>query len=192
MVLHIGYILTIFLFGLVIYILVRDFEYIACVSRSQIPFVSSTRVLRAAVVNEINKNYAYAKSVCDIGGGYGGLARYVARKCDVQVISLENMPFSYGVARGLDFLSCADSKTLFVDAFKYLDNKQVRFDIGIAYLGPSVNHILAQYISRFDALITLDVPIDGLKPTRIIDVGHGYTTYGIRHKFPHKLFVYES
>ena len=65
----------IFLAGMVVYIWLKAVDYLCCIFvLHQIPFVHSDRRLRDAVVNEI-LNLGAVKSVCEIGGGYGGLAR---------------------------------------------------------------------------------------------------------------------
>ncbi|MBP5364100.1 MAG: class I SAM-dependent methyltransferase [Alphaproteobacteria bacterium] len=164
-------------------------EYLWCVHHGQIPCVSSSKYLRHALVKEIEKHFPTATSLCDIGAGYGGLARYVAKHSDMMVVALENMPFTITVARMMNFITRSRVKIIKCDAFKYLKSSP-RFDIGVAYLGPNVNPRLAEYKNQFDTIITFDVPIEKLKPTRIIDVGHGATPYGHK-KYPHKLFVYD-
>ena len=172
-----------------LYVLVSRGEYMWCVFHNQIPCVSSAKCLRRALVNEMKKHFSHATSICDIGAGYGGLARYIAKHCDVSVVALENMPFTIFVARAINFITKSRVQTIKCDAFQYLKTAP-HFDIGVAYLGPNVNHRLAEYKRHFDVIITFDVPIDKLTPTRVINVGHGSTRYG-RHKYPHKLFVYD-
>ena len=172
-----------------LYLIITRSEYIWCVFHNQIPYVASSKYLRRALVTEINKHFPNATSICDIGAGYGGLARYIAKKCDMTVVALENMPFTITMARVMNFVTHSRAKIVRCDAFKYLKTSP-KFDIGVAYLGPTVNHRLAELKDSFDVIITFDVPIDKLKPTRIIDVGHGTTRYGNR-KYPHKLFVYD-
>ena len=180
------------LLGLEVYVLMYVIEHIRCIYiNKQIPFVPSAGVLRAAVANEICKNYPNVKTMCEIGSGYGGLARYVAKSADVTVTALENMPFTFFIARVLSVFSCAKVQNVRCDAFEYLKNYDGIFDVGVAYLGPHVNHKLADILDKFRFLIVLDTPIPQIKPVRIVDVGHGYTRYG-RYKYPHKLFVYET
>ncbi|MBO7643063.1 MAG: class I SAM-dependent methyltransferase [Alphaproteobacteria bacterium] len=172
-----------------LYIFVSAAEYFWCIFHNQIPYVASSKYLRRALVNEIDKHFPHATSLCDIGAGYGGLARYVAKHRKISVVALENMPFTITVARIINFITRSRVQIIKCDAFEYLKTSP-RFDIGVAYLGPNVNHRLAEYVDKFNVIITFDVPIDGLKPTRIIDVGHGNTRYGF-HKYPHKLFIYD-
>ena len=178
------------LLGFEAYVLMYAIEHIRCIYiKKQIPFVPSADVLRVAVANEICKNYPNAKTICDIGSGYGGLARYVARSGDFTVTALENMPFTFFIARVLSVFSCAKVQNVRCDAFEYLKKYDGVFDVGVAYLGPHVNHRLVDILDKFRVLIVLDAPIPQIKPVRIVDVGHGYTRYG-RKVYPHKLFIY--
>ena len=172
-----------------LYVFIACGEYIWCIFHNQIPFVHSSKYLRRAVVDEINENFPNATSACDIGAGYGGLAHCIARHCDMHVVALENMPFTITVARAINLISRPRIQIIKCDAFEYLKSSP-HFCIGVAYLGPTVNYRLAEYKNKFDAIITLDVPIENLNPTRVVNVGHGATRYG-RHKFPHKLFIYD-
>ena len=179
------------LVGLEIYWLLRMVEFIwAGYIKRQIPFVASDNKLRMAVINEIKKDYPEYKTMCEIGSGYGGMARAVARGCGMRVTALENMPFTYFVARVLDFVSGARGvKTLRVDAFKWLGEYDGVFDIGLAYLGAGVNDRLIDYMHRFRVLFVLDVPMSNMVPVRVVDIGGGFTRYGDK-KYPHKLFIY--
>lgn len=179
----------IFIALLELYIFISSAEYIWCVFYNQIPYVASSKHLRRALVTEIRKHFKDATSLCDIGAGYGGLARYVANNHDMSVVALENMPFTITMARIINFITRSNVQIIKCDAFEYLVTAP-KFDIGVAYLGPNVNYRLAKYTDKFNMLVTFDVPIEKLKPTRIINVGHGATSYG-RHRYPHKLFIYD-
>ncbi len=183
------YLFVVALFVLVLYLVLKAVEYSFCVFRGQIPFVPSAGRLRRAVANEINLHYADMQTACDIGAGYGGLARCISRRCRKRVWALESMPMTAAILWMLNIFTFGRVKTVWCDAFEYLQASD-GFDIGVAYLGPGVNGRLANYADKFRVLITLDVPVDGLCPVRTIDVGHGFTRYG-RKKFPHRLFVYE-
>lgn len=179
---------------LIVYLTLFCFEYNVCIARGKIPFVASRHIHRRAIANEINNHYSNMKTACDIGSGYGGMSRYIARRCKMNVVGLENMPMTALIAKIGDIFSHGRTKTIWCDAFKYLDTSD-GFDIGIAYLGPYTNNIIGKYRNKFRVIITLDVPIKSMHPTRTIALGHGHTTYGrIGHtkKFPHKLFIYET
>ncbi len=184
-----GYLIAAIIFFAIVYIFCRTTEHVACLWRHQIPFVPSNEILRDAVVKEILAHYPNMKTVCDLGSGYGGLARKIARKCNMNVTAIENMPFAMCMSKFMDFITRTKSKTVWCDAFEYLENGD-GFDIAVAYLGPGINDRLAEYTDKFRVLITLDVPVDGLSPARTIDMGRGATYYGTK-KFPHKLFIYE-
>ncbi len=182
------------IFGLIafidVYFFIKITEYLYCaIILKQPPFVPSSRYLRYALVKEIHKRYSNCRVACDIGSGYGGLARFVARQCGCRVVALENMPFS-AVVSWLNNAFCPSVRTVYRDAFKYLANTDEIFDVGIAYLGPDYVSQLLRYKKRFRVLITLDFEIPEMRPVRIIDVGHGMTRYnGVL--YPHRLFVYE-
>lgn len=184
-----GIIITAGLFIAIVYLFLKNMEYIACLWRGQIPFVPSARGLRRAVVHEINTHYPQMKTACDIGAGYGGLARKIARECNMDVTAIENMPLCARISKIGNAMSRAKCRTVHADAFEYLRTAP-KFDIAVAYLGPGVNDRLAEFQNKFRVLITLDVPVHGLTPVRTIDAGPGATRYG-REKYPHKLFVYE-
>lgn len=183
------YLIICLIFIIELYIVLYGAEYIWCVLHNQIPFVHSSKYLRRALIAEIQKQFPDATSACDIGAGYGGLARYIARHCDMSVVALENMPFTITVAHIIKFITHSRVQIIKCDAFEYLKSSP-HFDIGVAYLGPSTNHRLSEYKDTFNVIITFDVPVEKLKPTRVIDVGHGHTNYG-QYKYPHKLFVYD-
>lgn len=186
-------ILTVFMWAFVAYKLIQNIERFRCVFiRRQIPFVPSERALRRETVREILSHYPRAKTVVEIGAGYGGMARTVARKTGAQVYAIENMPFTFFMLRTLNWLTCARKCTAIrADAFKYLTTTRRHFDIGIAYLGPTINKRLKKFAQKFDVIITLDAPIAGLPPTRTVDLSrYGFTRWD-RVPYPHMLFVYE-
>ena len=175
-----------------LYLAVKFFEYVYCANiRHQPPLVASNQHLRQCVVEQILKYYKKSKNICEIGSGFGGLARSVAKQTKSNVYALENMPFSALVSKTADKLSqCKNNKTIWCDAFKYLENTDIKFDVAVAYLGPTATPILQRYKDKIKVLISLDFEIKNLNPIRIIDVGHGYTIYK-RTIYPHRLFVYE-
>lgn len=128
-------------------------------------------------------------SVCDIGSGYGGMARMISRRCKMSTVGLENMPFAALVSKTKDIITFSHNKTVWCDAFEYLAQSD-GFDIAVAYMGPGFNEYLYKYQDKFRVLITLVIPADNMIPTRIISLGHGHTRYG-RHLYPHKLYVYD-
>lgn len=170
----------------------KFFEYIYCAHiRHQPPLLSSNKILRQYVVEHILTEYPDAMNICEIGSGFGGLARTIARKCHKNVIALENMPFSAFISKGADILTCQrNNHTIWCDAFKFLDNTNIKFDIAIAYLGPKLTPKLYQYKDKIKVLISLDFEIPDIKPKRIIDLDCGSVIYGGK-KYPHKILIYE-
>ena len=170
----------------------KFFEHVYCTNiRHQPPLVVSSDYERHFVIEQIKTKYIGAKNICDIGAGFGGLARAVARNTNAKVYALENMPFSAFVSKMLDKLCrCKNNETIWCDAFKFLDKTDIKFDVAIAYLSPTAMQMIKRYKNKIDVLISLDFEIEGLKPKSVIDVGKGYTSYN-RIKYPHRLFVYD-
>jgi len=174
-----------------IFLAIKFFEYVYCANiRHQPPMVASNNALRRTVIKEIKTHYPHVKNIVEIGSGFGGMARTVARKTHAHVYALENMPFSVFVSKTLDYLSlCRNNKTVWCDAFQYLNDTDKKFDIAIAFLGPTLTPKLKKYKNKIDVLISLDFEIQKLSPTHIIEIGHGYTIYK-KVKYPHRLFIY--
>ena len=166
-------------------------EYVyAAFIKKQVPFSPSHPQSRTAIVQQIKTFYPDAVSVVDIGAGYGGLARYVAKKLNTDVLALENMPWCAFVSRILGVFAGGRVKTIYCDAFDFLNKYQDRFDVAIAYLGPIDSKKLLKYKKKLKVLISITFEISELKPVRVIDLNCGGVLFnGV--KYPHKLFVYE-
>ncbi len=175
--------------GYILYAFWNIWKYMFAFAKHQVPLVPSPKILRQAVIAEIHTHYPDMQTACDIGGGYGAMSRQIARECGMRTTSIENMRIVAFFSHVIDRITKSNSATVCADAFEYL-NSCDGVDIAIAYLGPGINDRLAQYSNKFRVLITFDVPVGGLNPTRVIDLHRGCTRYG-RKKFPHKLFVYE-
>lgn len=123
-------------------------EYFYCaVIRHQPPNVSTTRHLRQYVVNEIISNYPDAKKICELGSGFGGLARVIARNTKADVYALENMPFAAFVSKIIDILSgCKKNHTIWTDVFEYLKNEH--FDVVVAYLSSTVTPKIYEHTEK--------------------------------------------
>ena len=182
-----------FLVLVCVFELLRNIEHIfATFVKKQVPWVPSIRPLRRAIINEICAHYPNAKTAVEAGAGFGGLARLVARKCDMRVYAIENMPFCLALMWVANKVTLARNVVIIpCDLFKYLAETDKHFDIGIAYMGPGVNNMFAKFADKFDVFITLDAPIRALKPVRTVDLSqYGFTRWhGEQH--PHKMFVYE-
>ena len=179
-------IFTIFEIFMMIYLI----EHFICIHvLHQVPFVTTPKQTMKLIVKEIIKNYPNTKYICEIGSGYGSMARFIGKKTGANIIALENMPFSVFFSKIADLFQ-TKSKTIKCDAFQFLSETKQKFDIGIAYLSPTASNELLKYKNKIKTLITLDFAINGLKPTKTINVGHGYTYYN--HKqYPHKIFIYD-
>ena len=156
----------------------------------QPPFVPSVNKLRKAAVEYIVEFYPNAKNIVEIGSGYGGFAREVAKNTNANVIGIENMPMAALVSFCADLFSKTKSKTVWCDAFDYLDKTDICFDVGLAYLGPDLTPELKKFSKKIKVLISLDFEIPELNPVKVIDLKCGYTIYN-RVRYPHKLFIYE-
>lgn len=178
----------------ILYKVIQNIERIICVFHfHQIPFVPSASKLRGAVLREICMYYPQAQTIMEIGAGYGGLARQIARRTNATVYAIENMPFSFAVLKMFNFIfRTRNCIAIRADAFKYIRKMRRHIDIGIAYLGPGINDKLRPYAKKFRVLITLDAPIRGLKPTRIVDLSKYGSTRWNGFVWPHKLFIYEN
>lgn len=185
------YLLVLVLVVVDIWLGIKFIEYVYCANvRHQPPFVPANKKMRHVVISEILSHYGNAATVCEIGAGHGGLARYIARHCNVRVVALENMPFAASVSKVLGILSWGRCQTVWCDAFEWLDKVPEPIDVAVAYLGPNLTPRLSKYGDKIKVLLSLDFEIPNMRPVRIIDVYDGYTIYGGK-KYPHRLFVYE-
>lgn len=174
-----------------VFLFFKFFEYAYCIiKKKQPPFVPSNNDLRMAVVKQINNHYKDAKLICEVGSGFGALSRYIAKNTNAEVIGLENMPLSAFFSKFLDFLSDSDSKTIWCDAYEYLDKTDKKFDIVVAYMGPEYTNRLKKYNDKIKVIISLDFEMNNMKPNRVIDLGGVATIYN-RKKYPHRLYIYE-
>ena len=163
--------------------------YVAIFVYHQPPYVSTTKKNQKKLVQYINEHYPNAKYICEIGSGYGRMARYIGKHTNANVIALENMPISAFFSKTADLFQ-NKSKTIKCDAFEYLKNTDKKFDVAVAYLSPRYTTELSKFKNKFKVLISLDFESECMKPTETIDAGPGYTLYDNK-KYPHKIFIYE-
>ena len=174
-----------------LYLAFKCIEFIYCAFiRRQPPLVSSTTKMRKVVIEQIKQTCPVAKNICEIGSGFGGLARMIAKNTNADVYALENMPFSAWVSKVCDKLFCKNNKTIWCDAFKFLDNTDKQFDVAVAFLGPKLTPQMQKYANKIDVFISLDFEIPNLVPIYVIEIPGGYTEYNHK-KYPHRLFVYK-
>ena len=186
------YTLLIFFILLDAYLIIKFIEYVFAANVfHQPPLLASNDTLRQLVIEQIVKHYPKSKNICEVGSGFGGLARKIANNTNANVYALENMPFSAFISKLSDFITFTkNNKTIWCDAFDYLAKTNIKFDIAVAYLGPDSTEKLLQYKNKFNVLISLDFEIPHTKPKYIIDMGYGATIY-LGKIYPHKVFVYE-
>ena len=174
-----------------VYLAFRFIEYAWCSGvKHQPPLVFSTKKMRMAVVEQIKLYCQNAKNICEIGSGFGGLARMIAKNTNADVYALENMPFSAAVSNVCDILFCKNNKTVWCDAFKFLDNTDKQFDVAVAFLGPKMTPQMQKYANKIDVFISLDFEIPNVTPMRVVEISDGYTKYNNKI-YPHRLFIYK-
>lgn len=134
------------------------------------PQVPSGRKLREAVVAEINENFPDAKTIIDIGSCYGGLARKIAKaRPGAKVVAVERMLLAALISKSADRILRSESKTLWADAFGYME-KSEGFDVGVAYLLTPMMPRLEKLRHKFKTLIVLDFPLPNTKPSREVEL----------------------
>lgn len=166
-----------------IVILSYGIEQIVKTIRKLPPPVPSAKRLRNAVVQEIQSEFPNAKTLLDIGSGWGGMTRKISRQFpDIKVTGIELMPtpYIYSVVAGMFFKNI---KYVFGDTFKFLENK--KFDIGVAYLLTRTMPEVEKHLSNFDILLVLDFPLPNNKPYKTIKLYKDYLGQ-------HWLYVYKN
>ncbi len=180
------YYLDIFLWIILgVFILVQLTEFIICVARKLSPQVRSGDPMRAAVVGQIREFAPNAKTVIDIGSGFGTMTRSVARAfpcADVIGIEIMPTPYLYSLVRGMLFKNV---KLTFGNAFKFLDNYNKKFDVGITYLLTPEMPKVQKYMSRFKVLMVLDFPLPDATPVKTIKLHRDFLGQ-------HYLYVYKQ
>lgn len=185
------YVLLVVVACITVYCGVKFIEYSWNVIVSKTPpFVPANSIERAAVAQQINMFYPHAKTVLELGSGYGGLARYIARHTSAHVVGVERMPGTALISWVLDKLYRGNSRTVWGNIYQYLEYMHGQADIAVAYMGPEVMAGLVRYANKFNVLISVDFEIPEIKTVRVVDVCDGCTRYRGK-KYPHRLFIYE-
>ncbi|MCL1892502.1 MAG: class I SAM-dependent methyltransferase [Alphaproteobacteria bacterium] len=130
------------------------------------PSLASQNKLREAALQQIARDSSDAKTIIDIGSGWGGLAREIARRfpnARVYGAELFPMPYLYSKLRGIFF---KNTKFVLGNAFKFMKNQN--FDIGITYLLPEQMAQVQEYHKHFKMLIVIDFPLPDAQPVRKI------------------------
>lgn len=168
-----------------IIVLVIGIEQLICFTKNMAPEVPSSSKLRTSVVKQIPIEFPNVKTIVDIGSGWGGMARLIAKSNpDAKVIGLEIMPspFVYSKIRGV-FIK--NLKFVFGNAFKYFAKSDEKFDVGIAYLLTPEMKNVENFLSRFAVLFALDFPLPDIEPAKKIKLHRD--SFG-----QHYLYVYKS
>jgi len=133
------------------------------------PEVPSSTKLRNAVVSEIRARYPDAKTVIDIGSGWGGMTRRIACEFSgASVTGIELMPLSFGCsALAKLFAGPANAKFVIGDAIKFIKNSD-GFDVGVCYCGTALMKDIPSLSDKFKLIISLDFPIPNVRPIKII------------------------
>lgn len=185
------YFLLVLMFLIDVWLLIMNIEYWVCAFIwHQPPYVGSNMKLRRAVVNELKQHYPNAQKICEIGAGYGVLARQISKDAARDVLALENMPFSAFICwlRGCRWRG--RYRTKWCDAIDFLKHTDMHFDVAVAYMGPTFTPRLNDCKKCFDVLVSLDFELPGGRPVRVVDGIRGHTVYNGK-KYPHRLFIYE-
>lgn len=166
-----NFLIYVYLFLFIIFDIVVIFvsiEQMISIFMNRAPSISAGPKSRQAVIDEITKNFPNAKTIIDIGSGWGTMARAVAKKIpSAKVTGVEIMlaPFVFS------FISSAFKKNVkfvFGNAFKYLKEKNNKFDVGVAYLLTSEMRDVEKFLSKFDVLLAVDFPMPGVEPIKKI------------------------
>ena len=175
------YILLFILFDIIVIFIA--FEQMIHIFMDHAPSIAAGPKSRKAVIEEISKNFPNAKTLIDIGSGWGTMALAISKKIPkLKVSGIEIMFAPFSLAYIMSLFK-KNVKFVFGDAFKYLkDNK---FDIGIAYLLTSEMRDVEKFLSNFKVLLALDFPMPGIEPTRKIKLHKDF----IRQ---HWLYVYKN
>lgn len=188
--------LEIFVYFLLVALIIYDLfilQYLYCAMfTKQPPFVRTVKKEQGILIKEICSRYKNAKYICEIGAGLGGFARNIARNVpSAKVVGIENMFLNILCAKALDFfIGPKNYQTVYADAFDYLEKTNIKFDVAVAYLSPDFIDKLMLYKEKFNVLISVDFYASGVKPSKVIEVGNGYTKYN-KKKYPHRLYIYK-
>ncbi|MBN1325349.1 MAG: hypothetical protein JW974_03985 [Alphaproteobacteria bacterium] len=162
------YILLILFIIFDVVIIFISIEQMIHIIMNHAPSISAGLKSRQAIIDEIIKDFPNAKTIIDIGSGWGTMVNAVAKKNpNIKATGVEIMlaPFLFSY---ISALFKKNVKFVFGDAFKYLKNTNNKFDIGVAYLLSSEMKDVEKFLSNFDVLLALDFPIPNLEPIKKI------------------------
>ena len=177
------YLVVFILFDLFLFVL--GFEIFITNIKGRAPEIPSTIKQRMAVVKQIHKFAPNAKTIIDIGSGWGTMVRTVAKKNKhAKVIGVEIMPLPY-IYSLIRSVFVRNAKFVRADAFKYINKDNKKFDVGITYLLTPEMRNVQKVLSHFDVLISVDFPLPDVKPTQKIKIHRDFLAQ-------HWLYVYKN
>ena len=175
------YIVLLVVFDIII--LTYGVEQIVKAIRKLPPPVPSVKKLRDSVVKQIMIEIPDAKTILDVGSGWGGMTRRIAKEfpcAKVSGVEIMPTPYVYSIIMGAFFKNI---KYFFGDAYKFLKNK--KFDVGVAYLLTSAMKNVEKYKSNFKFLFILDFPLPKTSPYKKIKLHKDFLGQ-------HWLYVYKN
>jgi len=178
------YIIFLLVFNIIIWLIAA--EQVFCILRNIAPSISAGPKSRNAVIKQIQQEFPNAKTILDIGSGWGTLACNIAKKFpDAKVSGIEIMyaPFVFSAIRSWFYKNVKFVRT---DAFKYLNKTSDKFDVGVTFLLSCEMVDVKKLLSRFKILIAVDFALpEDIKPYKIIKLNRGLTKQ-------HWLYVYKA
>jgi len=183
---YIVFAFVIFIILISVIIIIMNIEMvISSVFNKKIPPVPSGDKMRNAVIGEIVKNYPNVKSIIDIGSGWGGFVRKIAKDIPgAKVTGVEVVHSPYIVSK-ITQIIFGPKNCEFVrkNAFEYIKDK--KFDMAVCYLSTMNMKEFESYRDRFKIVIAIDFEFSNIKPSRVIKI----------HKDimgDHSIYIYEN
>lgn len=158
------YFYIIFLIAVNIIVWFIAIEQLIAVFYKVAPAVSAGIKKQKAVISVIKTFFPNAKSIIDIGSGWGKLVNSMAfefPKAKIIGIEIFILPYIYSLLKSGNLKNL---KFIRADAFKYLDNYPDKFDIGISYLLNSEMQNVENFVNKFKVLIAIDFPLPNINP----------------------------
>ncbi|MDR0741287.1 MAG: hypothetical protein LBF28_00750 [Rickettsiales bacterium] len=151
-----------------IVILTMGLEQMICFFNKMAPEVPSSAKLRQAIVEQIKADIPDAKTILDIGSGWGTMLRAVAAAFPAaHVTGAEIMPSPY-IYSSIRCGSAKNVEIVFGNVFKHVKKDNRKFDVGIAYLLTPMMKKVQQIRSHFKVLMVLDFPLPDIAPDKKI------------------------
>ncbi|MCL2018039.1 MAG: class I SAM-dependent methyltransferase [Alphaproteobacteria bacterium] len=169
---------------LLVFVILFSIEVGITLFRRTAPQLPSQKKLRDAVIGEINSCYPNEHTIMDIGSGWGGMVRRIARKFPkMRVTGIELMPLAF-CCSWLSWLILGPKNARFMmgNAIKCISNG-MSADIAICYSGTSLMKEFAPLADKFKIVLALDFPLPGHVPVRTIKLHKD-------HLGQHMLYVY--